>query len=105
MKSAIPSGVSPFWSCALSVREDMSRTGEAGEAGEASEAGEAGEVGVAGEAWGGAVRAVWRCGAATQLLHTTSAPVYVTFSPEGNARLQVKKQHSVIFRRGFPKVA
>lgn len=36
----------------------------------------------------GAARAVCRCGAATHAEHTTSAPVYVTFSPDGNARLQ-----------------
>lgn len=35
-----------------------------------------------------AARAVCRCGpAAMQCEHTTSAPVYVTFSPDGNARL------------------
>lgn len=35
-----------------------------------------------------AARAVCRTGAATHVEHTTSAPVYVTFSPDGNARLE-----------------
>lgn len=61
-------------------------SGEACEAGEAGEGAGEGDAGAADDA-----RAVCRCGAETHDEQTTSAPVYVTFSPEGNARLKQNK--------------
>lgn len=53
--------------------------------------GEAGEAGAGGEAAGErAARAVCFWGALEHAAHTTSLPVYVTFSPDGNARLQAE---------------
>lgn len=61
--------------------------GVVGESGEWGVGGVMGDAGDGGDGRARVVCAVCRCGTAVQAAHTTSLPVYVTFSPEGNARL------------------